>query len=139
ASSDLNKVIAASELNNFVNGLDQGLETYINERGSNLSGGQKQRLTLARALAINPRILLLDDFTARVDKGTEQKIFKNLDDEYPGITQLVISQKIDSIKDFDKIILIMEGEVLAQGTHEELLKSSLEYKQIYESQQSTEN
>ncbi len=139
ASSDLNKVIAASELNDFVNGLDQGLETYINERGSNLSGGQKQRLTLARALAINPRILLLDDFTARVDKGTEQKIFKNLDDEYPGITQLVISQKIDSIKDFDKIILIMEGEVLAQGTHEELLKSSLEYKQIYESQQSTEN
>lgn len=139
ASKSLDKVINTAELNDFIHKLDNGLETIINERGSNLSGGQKQRLTLARALAVNPKILLLDDFTARVDKGTEKRIFDNLKREFPQITQLVISQKIDSIKDFDSIILIMEGEVLATGKHGDLLDKSLEYKQIYESQQSTEN
>lgn len=139
SSRDLSKIVEAAELSDFISKLDEGLNTTINERGSNLSGGQKQRLTLARALAVEPKILLLDDFTARVDKGTEQKIFMNLDQTYPNITSLVISQKIDSIKEFDQIILIMEGEVLAQGTHQELLNTSLEYKQIYESQQSTEN
>lgn len=139
ASKSLDKVISTAELNDFIHKLDNGLETIINERGSNLSGGQKQRLTLARALAVNPKILLLDDFTARVDKGTEKRIFDNLKKEFPEITQLVISQKIESIKDFDSIVLIMEGEILATGTHEELLNKSLEYKQIYDSQQSTEN
>jgi ATP-binding cassette, subfamily B, bacterial len=139
SSDNLDKVISTAELDDFISKLDSGLKTVINERGSNLSGGQKQRLTLARALAVNPKILLLDDFTARVDKGTEKRIFDNLKREYPHITQLVISQKIDSIKNFDKIVLIMEGEVLASGKHEELLNNSLEYKQIFESQQSTEN
>lgn len=139
SSDNLNKVINTAELDEFISKLDNGLQTVINERGSNLSGGQKQRLTLARALAVNPKILLLDDFTARVDKGTEKKIFDNLKKEYPRITQLVISQKIESIKDFDEIILIMEGEVLSVGTHDQLLERSLEYKQIFESQKSTEN
>jgi len=136
---DLNKVINTAELDEFISKLDNGLETVINERGSNLSGGQKQRLTLARALAVNPKVLLLDDFTARVDKGTEKRIFDNLKKEYPNITQLVISQKVESIKDFDEIVLIMEGEVLAAGTHQNLLSTSLDYKQIFESQKSTEN
>jgi len=139
SSGALDKVIETAELNDFIQKLDNGLETIINERGSNLSGGQKQRLTLARALVVNPKVLLLDDFTARVDKGTEKRIFDNLKKEFPTITQLVISQKIDSIKDFDEIVLIMEGEVLATGKHDDLLNKSLEYKQIYESQQSTEN
>lgn len=136
---DLQKVVAVAELESFISTLDQGVKTVISERGANLSGGQKQRLTLARALAVNPKILLLDDFTARVDKGTEQRIFENLKIQYPQITQLVISQKIESIKNFDNIILIMEGEVLATGKHDDLLESSLEYRQIFESQQSTEN
>lgn len=138
-NNDVIRALKTAELFDFVSGLDNGLDTYINERGSNLSGGQKQRLTLARALAVNPKILLLDDFTARIDKSTEQKIFANLNTDYPNITFLVISQKIESIKDFDNIVLIMEGEVLAQGTHQELLNKSLEYQQIYESQKSTEN
>lgn len=138
-NKDLQKVITVSELNDFLSSLNDGFNTQISERGSNLSGGQKQRLTLARALSINPKILLLDDFTARIDKATEQRIFENLKKEYPDLTSLVISQKIESIKDFDQIILIMEGEVLAKGTHEQLLKNSLEYNQIYQSQQSTDN
>lgn len=132
------KAIETAELKDFVNTLPNKLETVISERGSTLSGGQKQRLTLARALALNPKILLLDDFTARVDIKTEKKIFENVKKNYPNITIVAITQKIDSIKDFDDVILIMEGELIARGKHEQLLKSSLEYKQIYDSQQQTE-
>jgi len=135
----LDKAIQTAELDEFIHTLDNGLDTIITERGSNLSGGQKQRLTLARALAINPKILLLDDFTARVDINTEKRIFANLEKNYPNITLVAITQKIESVKDFDQIILIMEGELLAAGTHKELLEKSFEYKQIYESQQSTDN
>lgn len=132
------KAIETAELKDFVDSLPDGLDTKISERGSSLSGGQKQRLTLARALAVNPKILLLDDFTARVDINTEKRIFDNLKKNYPGITVIAITQKIKSIEDFDNVFLVMEGELVASGTHEELLKSSLEYQQIYNSQQRTE-
>jgi ATP-binding cassette subfamily B protein len=91
---------------------------------------------LARALAIEPKILLLDDFTARVDNRTEQKILKNVARNYPDISLVSITQKISSAKDFEQIILLMEGELVAKGTHEELMKSCPEYVQIYDSQQS---
>jgi len=133
------KAIETAELKDFVDTLSQGLDTKISERGSSLSGGQKQRLTLARALALNPKILLLDDFTARVDINTEKKIFANLKKNYPEITIIAITQKIKSIEDFDNIILVMEGELIATGKHETLLKKSLEYQQIYNSQQRTED
>jgi len=81
--------------------------------------------------------LLLDDFTARVDKDTENRIFANVAKNYPNITQILITQQISSVEDFDQIILFMEGEVLACGTHKQLLKTSPEYKQIYNSQMST--
>ena len=90
-----------------------------------------------RALAINPRILLLDDFTARVDTSTEQKILENVRRNYPGITLLSVTQKIASIEDYEQIILLMEGEMIATGTHEALMNSSPEYVQIYNSQRST--
>lgn len=128
------KAIETAELKDFVESLPDKLETIVSERGVSLSGGQKQRLTLARALALNPKILLLDDFTARVDVNTEKKIFDNLKKNYPEITVIAITQKINSIKDFDNIILVMEGELIATGKHEELLKKSLEYNQIYNSQ-----
>lgn len=128
------KAIETAELKDFVESLPEKLETVVSERGVSLSGGQKQRLTLARALALNPKILLLDDFTARVDVNTEKKIFDNLKKNYPEITIIAITQKINSIKDFDNIILVMEGELIATGKHEELLKKSLEYNQIYNSQ-----
>ncbi len=136
--TNLKKAIETAALDDFIKTLPEGLETKITERGSNLSGGQKQRLTLARALAVNPKILLLDDFTARVDRSTEKDIFSRLKKNYGKITQVLITQQIASVEDFDQIILIMEGEVLAKGTHKELLKKSPEYQQLYSLQMSTE-
>ncbi|NTU46769.1 ABC transporter ATP-binding protein [Candidatus Roizmanbacteria bacterium] len=132
----LEKAIQTAEIDEFIHTLPQGIHTKVAERGTTLSGGQKQRITLARALVINPKILLLDDFTARVDKDTEKRIFANLKQNYSDITQILITQQISSVEDFDEIILIMEGEILAKGTHEELLRTSVEYEQIYNSQMS---
>ncbi len=92
---------------------------------------------LARALALHPKVLLLDDFTARVDAQTEQKILANVSKNYPDITLVSVTQKIASVQAFDHIILLMDGELLAQGTHEELLQQSPEYVQVAESQRST--
>lgn len=134
----LEKAIDTAELRDFINNLPNKLDTMASERGTSLSGGQKQRIMLARALALNPKVLLLDDFTARVDNKTEKKILKNIEDNYPGITLISISQKVSSIKDFDQIVLIMEGEMIAKGTHQELINNCTEYIQIYNSQKSTQ-
>jgi ATP-binding cassette subfamily B protein len=134
---DMEKAIATAELHDFVATLPQGLETVVSERGTSLSGGQKQRVMLARALALNPKILLLDDFTARVDANTEQAILRNIHQNYPGITLISVTQKVSSVENYDQIILLMEGEVLATGTHGHLMETSPEYVQIYESQRST--
>lgn len=135
----LRKAIAAAELDDFIATLPAGLDTVVSERGTSLSGGQKQRLMLARALALDPKILLLDDFTARVDVRTERQILGNVRADYPGITLISVTQKIAPVEDYDQIILLMEGKVLAIGTHQQLLASSPEYVQIYSSQQSTED
>ena len=137
SDADLEKAIAAAELTEFVRTLPAGLDTVVAERGTSLSGGQKQRIMLARALALNPRVLLLDDFTARVDVTTERKILENVRQQYPGLTLVSVTQKIAPIEDYEQIVLLMEGEVLAAGTHQELLASCPEYVQIYESQRST--
>lgn len=137
--ASLAKAIATAELDEFIATLPQGLDTLVSERGASLSGGQKQRIMLARALALDPRVLLLDDFTARVDARTERKILQNVRDNYPGITLVSVTQKIAPVEDYDQIILLMEGTILARGTHQELLASSPEYVQIYSSQQSTED
>jgi ATP-binding cassette subfamily B protein len=134
---DIEKAIATAELTDFLAALPQGLDTVVSERGTSLSGGQKQRVMLARALALNPRVLLLDDFTARVDATTERTILKNVRDNYPGITLISVTQKIASVMDYDQIILLMEGEVLATGTHQELMEASPEYVQLFDSQRST--
>jgi ATP-binding cassette subfamily B protein len=135
----LEKAIDTAELRDFIDSLPNKLDTIVSERGSSLSGGQKQRIMLARALALNPKVLLLDDFTARVDAKTEQKILKNVQENYPGITLISVTQKIAPIEKYDQIVLIMEGEILAKGTHEELMNLSIEYVQIYDSQKSTNN
>lgn len=135
---NLNKAIDTAELRGLVSELGKkGLDTNVSERGTSLSGGQKQRVMLARALAVNPNILLLDDFTARVDRTTEAAILKNVESNYPNITLVSITQKVESITHYDQIIVVMEGEVLAQGTHQELAKNSFEYQQIIESQKTT--
>ena len=132
----LEKAINTAELQDFIDTLPEKLDTIVSERGTSLSGGQKQRIMLARALALNPKILLLDDFTSRVDNRTEAKILDNITKNYPDLTLISVTQKIQSIEHYDQIILLMEGEVLAKGTHEDLLKSSPEYVQIYDSQKS---
>ena len=137
--ASLAKAIETAELASFIDALPEKLNTIVSERGSSLSGGQKQRIMLARALALNPKILLLDDFTARVDAPTEKRILENVLRNYPGLTLLSVTQKIAAVEHYDKVILLMQGEIIAQGTHAELLKSSPEYVQIYTSQQSTSN
>jgi ATP-binding cassette subfamily B protein len=134
---DFNKAIDTAELQDFIEKLPDGLDTIVSERGASLSGGQKQRVMLARALALNPKILLLDDFTARVDTRTERKILDNISKNYPGLTLLSVTQKIASVEHYDQIIVLMEGEVIATGVHDELMHTSPEYVQIFNSQQST--
>jgi len=133
----LQKAIATAELDDFLKALPQGLDTVVSERGTSLSGGQKQRVMLARALALNPKVLLLDDFTARVDPSTERTILNNVRQNYPGVTLISVTQKIASVMDYDQIILLMEGEVLATGTHQHLMETSPEYVQLFHSQRST--
>jgi len=133
----LEKAIQTAELSDFVDSLPDRLNTIVSERGTSLSGGQKQRIMLARALAVNPKVLLLDDFTARVDRKTEKKILANLEANYPDLTLLSITQKVASVKHFEQIILLMEGEIIATGTHQELMETCTEYVQISDSQRST--
>lgn len=135
----LAKAIQTAELKDFVDALPEKLNTIISERGNSLSGGQKQRIMLARALAVNPKILLLDDFTARVDANTEKRILSNIQENYPALTLLSVTQKIASVAHYEKVILLMQGEIIAEGSHQELLKTSPEYVQIFNSQQSTSN
>lgn len=135
--ADLAKALDTAELTEFIASQPQQLDTIVSERGSSLSGGQKQRLMLARALALNPTILLLDDFTARVDNQTEQKILANIARNYPQLTLISVTQKLAAVEAYDQIVVLMEGEILATGTHPELMDTSPEYVQIYNSQQST--
>jgi ATP-binding cassette subfamily B protein len=135
----LQKAIDTAELHEFVDSLPEKLSTIVSERGSSLSGGQKQRIMLARALAVNPKVLLLDDFTARVDGNTEKKILQNVQKNYPGLTLISVTQKIASVEHYDQIILLMEGEIVATGKHDELMHTCTEYVQIFDSQQSTSN
>jgi ATP-binding cassette subfamily B protein len=135
----LSRAIETAELSEFIASLSSGLDTKVSERGLSLSGGQKQRIMLARALAVNPRVLLLDDFTARVDNQTESKILANITRNYPELTLVSVTQKIAAVEHYEQIILLMQGEMLATGTHRELMQSSPEYVQIFNSQQSTSN
>jgi ATP-binding cassette subfamily B protein len=137
SNDSLDKAIQTAELSDFINELPQGLDTLVSERGLSLSGGQKQRIMLARALAIEPKILLLDDFTARVDLQTEGKILANIKRNYPELTLISVTQKIAAVKDYDQIMLLMQAELLDIGTHEELMQKSPEYVQIFNSQLST--
>lgn len=139
SDADLRKAIDTAELAQFIDSLPKKLNTVVSERGTSMSGGQKQRVMLSRALAINPKVLLLDDFTARVDNNTEQTILKNVKDNYPNLTLISVTQKIAPIENYDQIIVLMEGELVASGTHSSLLKTSPEYVQLFNSQKSTQN
>ena len=122
----------------FINRFKDGLDTEIEQGGANLSGGQRQRLCIARALLKSPRILVLDDSTSAVDTATDAKIREAFRKKMPGITKIVIAQRISSIIDADKIIVMDEGRVAGIGTHAELIKNCLPYQEIYYSQKDSE-
>ena len=118
----------------FIQKMPEGYDTYIERGGTNVSGGQKQRLCIARALLKKPKILILDDSTSAVDTATDAKIRKAFREEIPGTTKLIIAQRISSVKDCDRIIVMDEGRVNGFGTHDELLAGNKIYREVYESQ-----
>ena len=118
----------------FIQRFSEGYETKIEQGGSTVSGGQKQRLCIARALLKKPKILILDDSTSAVDTATDGKIRRAFREEIPGTTKLIIAQRISSVQDADRILVLDEGHVSAFGSHEELLKTSAIYREVWESQ-----
>ncbi len=123
-----------AQAHEFIMSLPEGYNTQLGQRGVNLSGGQKQRIAIARAIIKKPPILILDDSTSAVDVVTEQRIQKALKEFITGSTIFIIAQRISSVMDADKILVLNEGRIEAEGTHEELLKSSPIYQDIYNSQ-----
>ena len=123
-----------AQADGFIQTFPQGYDTYIEQGGSNVSGGQKQRLCIARALLKKPKILILDDSTSAVDTATEAAIRKALLEEIPDTTKIIIAQRISSVQDADKIVVMDEGRISAVGDHETLLASSAIYREVYESQ-----
>ena len=124
----------AAQAHEFILGLPQGYDTHIEERGANLSGGQKQRIAIARALLMRPSILILDDSTSSVDVATETKIQEALKEWMRGRTSFMVAQRISTVLNADKIVVIDEGRITAQGTHDQLMQTSPIYKEIYDSQ-----
>ena len=118
----------------FIKKFPEGYHTHIEQGGSNVSGGQKQRLCIARALLKKPQVLILDDSTSAVDTATDAKIRKAFREEIPNTTKFIIAQRISSVQDADRIIVMEEGRVNGFGTHEELLESNEIYREVYESQ-----
>ena len=118
----------------FVDGFPKGYDTWIEQGGSNVSGGQKQRLTIARALLRKPKVLILDDSTSAVDTATDAKIRKAFREEIPGTTKIIIAQRISSVQDADRILVLDNGQINGLGTHEELLKNNAIYQEVYNSQ-----
>ncbi len=121
----------------FIEKLPKGYDTYIEQGGTNVSGGQKQRLCIARALLKKPKVLILDDSTSAVDTSTDARIRKAFAEEIPGTTKLIIAQRVSSIQNADRIIVMENGEINGFGTHEELLENNEIYRDVYESQTSS--
>ena len=134
SDEEVERVCKLAQADEFIQGFDKKYDTYIEQGGTNVSGGQKQRLCIARALLKKPKILILDDSTSAVDTKTDSLIRKAFREEIPNTTKIIIAQRISSVQDADKIVVMDNGKIEAIGTHEELLKSNKIYKEVYESQ-----
>ncbi|HEX9674433.1 MAG TPA: ATP-binding cassette domain-containing protein, partial [Anaerolineales bacterium] len=137
SDASMEQVIAAAQAaaaHDFIQEFPQGYDSPVGERGTTLSGGQKQRLAIARALLLDPRILILDDSTSSVDLQTEYQIQRALDRLMVGRTSFVIAQRISTVLNADRILVLDKGRIAASGNHEELLDSSEIYAEIYSSQ-----
>lgn len=131
---DIIRVCKLAQADEFIQGFENKYDTYIEQGGANVSGGQKQRLCIARALLKKPKILILDDSTSAVDTKTDKLIRTALKSEIPNTTKIIIAQRISSIDDADKIIVMNNGEINAIGTHEELINTNNIYREVYDSQ-----
>ena len=134
SDEEVERVCKLAQADEFIQGFDKKYDTYIEQGGTNVSGGQKQRLCIARALLKKPKILILDDSTSAVDTKTDSLIRKAFREEIPNTTKIIIAQRISSVQDADKIVVMDNGRIDAIGTHEELLKSNKIYQEVYESQ-----
>lgn len=135
SDDELWKALEYSDAKSFIESNPDGLNAKVERGGTNFSGGQRQRLCIARALIRNPKVLILDDSTSAVDTATEKRIRDNISKYYPDITQILIAQRISTVQDCDLILVMDNGKIEAQGSHEYLKENSEVYKSIYESQQ----
>ena len=132
--AEMAKACKQAQADEFIEKLPEKYDTHIEQGGNNVSGGQKQRLCIARALLKKPQILILDDSTSAVDTKTDSLIRKAFAEEIPNTTKIIIAQRISSVQESDKIIILNDGKIDAIGTHDELLKTNDIYKDIYYSQ-----
>jgi ATP-binding cassette subfamily B protein len=123
-----------ARIHDFIMSLPEGYNTIVGERGVTLSGGQRQRITIARALLVKPKILILDDALSFVDAKTEKEIQEALEEAMKGKTSFIIAQRLSTIKNADKIMILDNGEIAEFGTHKELMTRSQVYRRIYETQ-----
>src|SRR6266542_74913 len=134
SQAEIEAAAKAAQAHDFILSFPEGYNTHVGERGTTLSGGQKQRVAIARALLLNPRILILDDSTSSVDLNTEAEIQRALDSLMRGRTSFVIAQRISTVINADKIIVLDKGEIVAEGKHQDLMEDSPIYAEIYNSQ-----
>lgn len=132
--AEVKRMASLAQADQFVSTFPEEYNTILDQGGNNVSGGQKQRLTIARALLKKPKILILDDSTSAVDTKTDAKIRQAFKEEIPNTTKIIVAQRISSIQDADKIIVLDEGKINGIGTHEELLANNQIYQEVYESQ-----
>ncbi|HAA43757.1 MAG TPA: ABC transporter ATP-binding protein [Ruminiclostridium sp.] len=131
---EIKKAAQIAQADGFINEFPDKYDTYIEQGGTNVSGGQKQRLTIARALLKKPKIIILDDSTSAVDTKTEALIKRGFTEELSGTTKIIIAQRVSSVQDADKIVVMDNGKITEIGTHDELMEKSRIYREVYESQ-----
>mgnify|MGYP004525865589 FL=1 len=134
SDEELERVCKLAQADEFIRSFPDGYDTHIEQGGTNVSGGQKQRLCIARALLKKPKVIILDDSTSAVDTKTDALIRRAFASEIPDTTKIIIAQRISSVQDADKIVVLDDGRISAVGTHNELIKSSEIYREVYESQ-----